>query len=204
MRQTGSGRPPPQMSRPPGEPMKISQQNLMHQQRHPALRRGWTAGPGDTGNGNSVSYGRAGRPINPGRPSDMATGSNTPAPWWSAPRRLGLPALSAITRTPCQKGDNHHADQALGQVEAAVAPRDRGARPRAAPQLLLRHGPDRGRDRPALRRRRHLLERGRALQHRAQPPGAVGEEGRRRRPAARRANSPPSPSPTASPWATRA
>ncbi len=28
---------------------------------------------------------------------------------------------------------------------------------------------------PAVRRRRHLLERGRALQHRAHPPGAGGE-----------------------------
>jgi hypothetical protein len=37
---------------------------------------------------------------------------------------------------------------------------------------------DAGRDRPALRRRRHLLERGRAVQRRAQPPGAVGQEGR--------------------------
>ena len=44
---------------------------------------------------------------------------------------------------------------------------------RAAPQLLLRDGPDRGRDQPALRRRRHLLERGRALQHRPEPSGAV-------------------------------
>ena len=44
-----------------------------------------------------------------------------------------------------------------------------------APQLPLRHGPRRGRDPPALRRRRHLLERGRPLQHRAQPPGPGGE-----------------------------
>ena len=51
-------------------------------------------------------------------------------------------------------------EKALGQVAHAVAPRDRGARPRAAPVLLLRDGPDRGRDQPALRRRRHLLERG--------------------------------------------
>ena len=44
-----------------------------------------------------------------------------------------------------------------------------------------------GRDRPAVRRRRHLLERGGALQHRAGPPGAAGEAGRqgRRRHAAR-------------------
>ena len=36
-------------------------------------------------------------------------------------------------------------------------------------------GLTRGRDPPAVRRRRHLLERGRALQHRAEPPGAGGE-----------------------------
>ena len=35
-------------------------------------------------------------------------------------------------------------------------------------------------------------------------PGAVGEDAASRKPAARRASSPPSPSPTASPWATRA
>ena len=58
-------------------------------------------------------------------------------------------------------------------------------------------------DPPALRRRRDLLERGRALQHRADAPGPGGEEGRGRAPAARRASSAPSPSPTASPWATQ-
>ena len=60
----------------------------------------------------------------------------------------------------------------LGQVQAPEPPRHRGPGARAAPLLLLRDGPDRGGDRPALRRRRHLLERGRALQHRALPPGA--------------------------------
>ena len=49
-----------------------------------------------------------------------------------------------------------------------------------------------------------LLERSRALQHRADAPGAVGQEGREGMPAARRASSAPSPSPTASPWAMRA
>ena len=47
------------------------------------------------------------------------------------------------------------------------------------------------------------LERGRALQHRPRPAGAGGQARRRQAPAARRASSPPSPSPTASPWATR-
>src|SRR3546814_1622779 len=57
---------------------------------------------------------------------------------------------------------------------------------RAASLLLLRDGHDGGGDRPALRRRGDLLERGGALQHRPLAPGAVGEarrEGRRRHPA---------------------
>ena len=65
--------------------------------------------------------------------------------------------------------------------QAAEPARHRRPRARAASLLLLRHGSDHGADPPAVRRRRHLLERGRALQHRADAPGAGGQEGRRRR-----------------------
>ena len=41
----------------------------------------------------------------------------------------------------------------------------------------LRHGPDRGADRPAVRRRRDLLERGRALQHRAERQAQAVKKG---------------------------
>src|SRR5688572_25526185 len=61
------------------------------------------------------------------------------------------------------------------QAPAAEPPRHRGAGTGAAPQLLLRDGALRGRDPPAVRRGRHLLERGGALQHRAESPGAGGE-----------------------------
>src|SRR6266404_1133493 len=52
---------------------------------------------------------------------------------------------------------------------------------RAAPFLSLRHGPDRKADQPADRGRRDLLERGGSLQHLAQPPGPVGQDGSRSR-----------------------
>ena len=67
------------------------------------------------------------------------------------------------------------------QGEAAQPARDRGSRARAASLLLLRDGAHPRADPSAVRRRRDLLERGRALQHRADAPGAGGEEGRRRR-----------------------
>ena len=97
-----------------------------------------------------------------------------------------------------------HGRQDFRQIEAAEPPRHRGPLARAAPLLLLRDGSDGGADPSALRRRRLVLERGRALQHRPHAPGPVRQEGRQRRRAARRASSAPSPSPTASPWATRA
>jgi GGDEF domain-containing protein len=65
-------------------------------------------------------------------------------------------------------------------LTGAVPPRHRGAGPAPHRSYYYAMGLTEDGDRPALRRRRHLLERGRALQHRAQPPGAVGEEGRER------------------------
>ena len=67
------------------------------------------------------------------------------------------------------------ADETLGQVPPAIPPCDGGAGTGAAPVLLLRDGAGRGRHQPAIRGGGHLLERGGALQHRAVPPGAVGQ-----------------------------
>src|SRR3546814_1493169 len=63
----------------------------------------------------------------------------------------------------------------LRQVQAAEPLRLGRPAERAASLLLLRDGHDGGGDRPALRRRGDLLERGGALQHRPLAPGAVGE-----------------------------
>ena len=68
--------------------------------------------------------------------------------------------------------------QGVRQVEDAEPAQHVGAGPGAAPVVLLRDGALQGRHRPAVRRRRHHLERGGTLQHLAGPAGAGGEAGR--------------------------
>ncbi len=65
-----------------------------------------------------------------------------------------------------------NADGSWDKSTPAQPSRDRGAGARAAPILLLCHGPRDAGDRPAVRRRRVVLERGRAVQHRADASGA--------------------------------
>ena len=72
------------------------------------------------------------------------------------------------------------------EVETAEPARHRRPGPRATSRLLLRDGSDHRADPSAVRRCCHLLERGSALQYRADAPGAGREERRclrRRHPA---------------------
>src|SRR5258708_30463601 len=86
---------------------------------------------------------------------------------WSAAREA-FPALRRTLKASRSTREGlSYAPQAgrkLGQDQAAQPSCDRGAVARAAPVLLLRHGPRQPGDRPAVRGRRVLLERGDALQ----------------------------------------